>query len=428
MIKDFKWINFVNNRFSLVDKKAGSSVTTKLSTLGICFGVMTLIVVLSVMNGFQMEFIDSIIHLSSYHAQVTSVNSENISNVENFLNSNKSVVSYVKFKDAQGLITDENGKEETCLIRALQEDVCQIDKSFAKEINCIYGEIDFSDDDGIILGSRLAKSLGVHVGSKVNLFALSGSGDTSLISNDRVFNVIGIFACGYADINSSYAFINLNSADKYFGSTETVYGIKLNNQNADKRFQKDFKQNIKDCKISVWRDYNRSFFSALRIEKNMLLFFVVMIFIVVAINIFNSIRKLVYERRIEISTLLSLGGHYKSIRNIFVFRGLFIGLKGSLSGLVLGLILSLNIKTVFILISKIQFFFTYIFTKIFNPSSVKYLSENSMWYVYSSIPAKIIPAEVVFITVFGIFSCVFAAWIASSNILKMKIVEILNEQ
>ena len=82
----------------------------------------------------------------------------------------------------------------------------------------------------------------------------------------------------------------------------------------------------------------------------------------------------------------------------------------------------------FILISKIQFFFTYIFTKIFNPASVKYLSENSMWYVYSSIPAKIIPAEVVFITVFGIFSCVFAAWIASSNILKMKIVEILNEQ
>lgn len=428
MIKKLKWIAFVNNKFSKVDRKAGAAVTTRLSTLGICFGVMTLIVVLSVMNGFQNEFIDSIIHLSSYHVQVSTKANDDNKKIEEYLNSNKSLVSYVKFKDAQGLITDENGKESSCLIRGIQKDVCNVDKGFANEFKIIYGDSDFSRDDGIILGSRLAKNLGVRVGSKVNLFALSGSSDTALISNNREFKVIGIFSCGYADINASYAYVNLDSANKHFGSTELKYGIKLNSQNVDRKFQKDFQAKFPDLDISVWRDYNRSFYSALRIEKNMLIFFVIMIFVVVAINIYNSIRKLVFERRSEISTMLSLGGEQKDIRDLFVFRGFLIGVNGSISGLILGLILSFNIRTVFIIISKIQYFFNYIITLIFDPLNVIYLSENSMWYIYSNIPARVVPGEVIFITLFGIISCVYASLVASSNILKIKIVEILNEQ
>ena len=93
------WIHFVSKRFSIVDNKGKSAVTTRLSSLGICFGVMTLIVVLSVMNGFQAQFIDSIIELSSYHVQVTDVEDENIRNdISSYLTNsvmNKNVVSFV---------------------------------------------------------------------------------------------------------------------------------------------------------------------------------------------------------------------------------------------------------------------------------------------------------------------------------------------
>ena len=99
------WIHFVSKRFSTVDNKGKSAVTTRLSSLGICFGVMTLIVVLSVMNGFQAQFIDSIIELSSYHVQVTDVEDENIRNdISSYLTNSvmeKNVVSFIEFKEAQ---------------------------------------------------------------------------------------------------------------------------------------------------------------------------------------------------------------------------------------------------------------------------------------------------------------------------------------
>lgn len=427
MNKNLKWTFFVNRRFSLVDGKGSSSVTAKLSSLGICFGVMTLIAVLSVMNGFQMQFIDSIIQLSSYHVQVADVKPDEKPEVERFFSENKNVVSFVQFMEAQSLMMNSSGKEAVALIRALPENVCELDPGFESEMTLISGMFDLSEN-GIVLGSRLAKSLGVHVGSTVNLFALSGSGETELISNDRKFTVTGIFTCGYADINAAYAFVGFSAGEKYFGNTHSVYGVKLKNQNSDAHFKSDFENMHFDCTVSVWRDYNRSFFGALRVEKNMLLLFVVLIFLVVAINIYNSVRKLVYERRSEIATLSSLGGNQRSIRNIFVLRGLKIGLAGSIPGMVLGLLLSFNIKTVFLLISKIQYYTVYFFTAVFNSAAKEFVKENSMWYVYANIPARVIPHEVAFITLFGILSCVCASWIASSTVLKMKISEVLHEE
>ena len=134
-MNNLKWIFFVCKRFSLVDKKGSSSVTTKLSVLGICFGVMTLIVVLSVMNGFQMQFIDSIIHISSYHVQVTNVKEDERSQIENFFLNNNNVVSFVQFKEAQSLMTNLSGKESVALIRALPENVLKIDSGFKNEVN-----------------------------------------------------------------------------------------------------------------------------------------------------------------------------------------------------------------------------------------------------------------------------------------------------
>lgn len=424
------WIHFVSKRFSSVDRKGKGAVTTRLSSLGICMGVMTLIVVLSVMNGFQMQFIDSIIELSSYHVQVTDTDEcqQEINDyLVNSVQQNK-VVSFVEFKEAQSLMTDQSGKESAAIIRAVPKDVLIRDAGFAKEMDMVSGSFDIDDEESIVLGARLAKALGVRTGSVVNLFALSGSGNTSLISNNRTFKVKGIFSCGYADINASFAFINLDAAEKYFGSEKLTYGIKLKNQNADKTFEKEFLKVFDNVTVSAWRDYNRSFFGALRVEKNMLFLLVIMIFIVVAINIYNSMRKLVFERRMEISTFSALGADNSSVQNIFIYRSLMIALKGAVPGLILGLLLSYNIRTVFIILSKIEYWFTYLYVLITNPGARGFIHENTMWYVYANIPARIIPGEVAFITLFGIVSCVFAAFMASRSVLKMKISEVFHEE
>ena len=131
-MNNLNWIFFIAKRFSLVDRKGNSSITTKISMLGICFGVMTLIVVMSVMNGFQMSFIDSIMEISSYHIRVTNVKDEELYDVEKFISNTDNVKVSVPILEAQCLM--DSGKQTAAFIRAVPENICKIDKGFAKEI------------------------------------------------------------------------------------------------------------------------------------------------------------------------------------------------------------------------------------------------------------------------------------------------------
>ena len=107
-------------------------------------------------------------------------------------------------------------------------------------------------------------------------------------------------------------------------------------------------------KKESWKSYNRYFFGALQVEKNMLMILVFLIFVVVAINIFNGMRRMVYERREEISVLTAFGARPASIQSIFIMQGFLTGFFGSAIGTVLGLYLSVNMSTIFILLSNYQ--------------------------------------------------------------------------
>lgn len=427
--KKLNWIAFVSNRFARVDKKGRASVTSKLATLGICLGVMTLIVVLSIMNGFQMSFIDSILEISSYHIQAQSSDSEYSKDLcENWKDLNI-VDSVTPFMEAQTLITSEYGRESAAVIRAVDAESCRKDSGFIKELKLRHGEFDFTKENTIILGSSLARILGVHVGDVINLFVLSGSDDVSLFSADRNFEVTGIFTSGYSEINSSYCFISLEDGKKYFGEdAKLTYGIKLKDSENDNWAISFLEKTNPDYKYKSWRDYNKSFFGTLRIEKNMLMLMVALIFVVVGINIFNGMRRLVFERKSEIAIFSALGASNAKIKSIFILRGLYSGLVGSLLGVVLGLLISINSPFVFNSVSKILFFFQYIFTSIVSPENLPFLRENSTYALYASIPARVFYSEVVFVFLFGLASPLIASWIAAKNVLKMTIAEVLHHE
>lgn len=427
LTKGFKWVYFVSRRLSRVDRKGRTAVTSTLASLGVCFGVMALIVVMSVMNGFQMNFIDAIMEVNSYHLRA-----ENVSEESEFLDwtaSEKNITSVTPFYEAQGLMVGTGSRQTAALIRALPPEVMEDDAGFKKELSIISGRFNLKDENSIILGNTLAKNLGVHVGSKVSILALSGSSDVSLLSQDRVFLVRGIFFTGYSDINSAYAFISLSDGERYFGSgAKKTYGMKVSDSNHDSFFAHKISTAFPEAKITTWRDYNRSFFGALRVEKNILLLLVLLIFLVVAVNIYNAMRRLVFERKEEIAVLSALGGSKAQIRSVFVMQGFMTGFLGALPGLLLGLFLSVNMKTVFEIVSKAQYYAQYLMLAVFSPERVSYLSENSMYAVYADIPARIFPLEVCMIFFFGIFSSLFAASLASRNVLKSTVTEVLRNE
>jgi lipoprotein-releasing system permease protein len=427
-LPNIRWVFYVSRRFSRVDRKGRSAVTSFLASLGICFGVMTLITVLSVMNGFQMSFIDAIMEVSSYHVRVANVPDEQKKAFDQFCTHEKGIVAAIPFYEAQSLMVGSAGWQKAALVRAVPADILKRDRGFSHEMKLWSGSFDLSRPGSIVLGVELARQLGVHVGSTVNLLALSGGNDVELIAADRMFVVTGLFRTGYADINSSYSFISLDDGKKYFGSgAAEVYGIKMHNTAEDGILISRIAAQFPGIEATSWKSYNRAFFGALRIEKNMLLMLVLLIFIVVGINIFNGMRRMVYERKEEISVLSALGARTPVIQTIFTMQGFLIGCTGAIPGVLSGILLSIHMETVFMVMSKLVYFVQVFGSMLIAPESASYIQENPMYQLYANIPARIVPHEVLLITLFGIFSALAASWIASRSVLKMTIAEVLRD-
>ena len=429
LFSKLNWIYTVSNRFARVDRKGRSAVTSILSTLGICFGVMTLITVISIMNGFQMNFIDAIMEVSSYHLRVTEVPEQNSTEFLQICNDNKSILSVTSFYEAQTLMTDETGKESAAIVRAIEPSVYKNDAGFNKEVQMVSGSFDLSHPDSIVLGYTLARQLRVGLGETVNFLVLSGGNDVTLLSQDRTFVITGLFKTGYSDINSSYCFISQEAGEKYFGKdAEKIYGIKLKNSQEDARVTAVLQNRAPYAVIQSWRDYNKTFFGALRIEKNMLLLLVALIFVVVGINIYNGMRRLVYERRGEIAIFSAIGAENSDIKAIFIVRGFTTGAIGAFFGVILGLLLSVNTGFMFNAAARLMYWLQYAVTAIFNRANLVYIQENSSYAVYANIPARIFFREVVMIALFGIASPLLASWVASKNVLKMTVAEVLHHE
>ncbi|MBS7265630.1 MAG: ABC transporter permease [Treponema sp.] len=429
-----RWISVVSRRFARVDRKGRSAVTSVLATLGICFGVMTLIVVMSVMNGFQMSFIDSILEVSSYHLRVINVAPEQENALKAACETEKRIRACVPFYEAQALMTGKKGGAVAVNVRAADESIYYKDEGFKKELRMISGSFDFSETDSIILGSTLARNLGVRTGDTVNLLVMSGGSDVDLFSSDRLFTVRGIFTTGYAEINSACAFTGTAAAEKYFGaSAKKIWGIKIKNYDKDLGVVASLKKQLglsesSKTQIQSWRSFNKTFFGALRIEKNMLLLLVALIFVVVAINIYNGMRRLVFERRTEIAVLSALGARKGGIKSIFIMRGFIMGTVGALTGVVLGIIISLNTDVVFTLAAKLMYGIQYLITALTDRQNLQYVQINSSYNLYASIPARLFPGEVTAITLFGVFSPLIASWAASRNVLKLTVSEVLHNE
>jgi lipoprotein-releasing system permease protein len=390
---------------------------------------MTLIVVMSVMNGFQMGFKDAILELSSYHVRVSDAAGVSEQEFSAWCRSEKNIRSVTPFYEAESFAVGAAGRQSAAVIRAVPADVMESDSGFAREITVTGGDFDLSQENAIVLGSGLAYSLGVRPGDVVTLLALSGGSDVELLSRSRKFIVSGIFHSGYADINSSYAFINLEAGKKNFGAgAEKIYGLKLNRISGDGIIISGINKKFPQMKAESWRSYNRSFFGVLRVEKNMLMMLVFLIFVVVGINIYNGMRRLVFERRSEIAVLSALGGRAGEIKSIFIMRGFLTGFTGALGGVVAGLLISVNIGSVFRAAADIMYYVQYFMVLAFNPGDAAYVQENPMYLLYASIPARILPAEVCMIALFGILAPLAASFAASRNVLRMTVAEVLHDE
>ncbi|MCR4938542.1 MAG: ABC transporter permease [Treponemataceae bacterium] len=424
------WIFFISRRFAKVDSRGRAAASGVLASLGIGAGVAVLIVIVSVMNGFQAGYIKSIMEISSFHIRaVPETPPEDEKAFLKEILGTDGVLTAVPMYEAQSLVVGKNGRQQSALIRGLPWYIFASDKGFAEQITVSAGRFDIKEEMTCVLGSSIARKLSVRPGDEVNLLALSGGEETELFSGDRKLKVTGIFSCGYADINSSFIFISLDTAAEILGlDSAHFYGIKLKDSETDQRCLSILENKFPGVGFESWRSYNRSFFGALKIEKNVLMMLAFLIFVVVGVNIFNSMRRMVYEHHEETAVLSALGAKKKEIQLVFILQGMTTGLYGAIPGLFAGLAICAKMKDVFVLFSNAAYNVQLFFYMLFNPQAAYALKTNSMFLFYSKIPAVVVFSEVAYITLFGIAASLLASWFASRNALKVSVAEVLHDE
>ncbi len=416
------WMFFTAGRFATVDSRGRSALTSLLSSLGIALGVTALIVILSVMNGFQMGYIDSILEVSSAHVRVHGPASE-LQKISVFPGVRNSFL----FSEAQTMLAGRYNRQQGALLRALPEDILITDAGFARNLQLTAGTFSFDRPGSVILGAELARQLGVSVGDEVTVIAISGGSSTDLFPENALLSVRALFRTGYYEVDSSFALVSPEEGRRLLGAdAEVQAAVKLLDIERDARFASLLKSQLPDTTSESWRSFNRAFFGALRVEKNMLMFLVVLIFVVVTVNIFNGMRRSVYERREEISVLTALGGSARNVQGIFLINGLGIGLSGSLTGLFCGLFLSVNINGLFALVEHLVNGVTSFLSILFASESDSTFSLFSPTYFYMmEVPVRILFPEVLAVFLFGVLSATAASWMASRAIIALKPAEVL---
>lgn len=320
------------------------------SMAGIALGVAALIVVLSVMNGFQKELRARILGVAS-HVQITGFDGglSNWQQVAEGAKRHPQVVAAAPYVMAQALLSFDS-TVQGALIRGvtpeLENTVAEFGQSMKQGAlgNLAPGEF------GIVLGSELARNLGVRMNEKVTVIAPQGQVTAAgVLPRLKQFRVVGIFEVGMYEYDSGLALIDLADAQKLYRLDDRVSGVRLKLKDlfAAPVVTSDLQLTLRsDVYVSDWTRSHANFFRAVQIEKRVMFIILTLIVAVAAFNIVSTLVMAVTDKQADIAILRTLGAAPGSIMKIFIVQGALIGFIGTIVGVVAGVLLAINVDVV----------------------------------------------------------------------------------
>jgi lipoprotein-releasing system permease protein len=320
------------------------------SMLGIALGVAALIVVLSVMNGFQKEVRARILGVVS-HVQITGPENrlEGWQAVASESAANPQVVAAAPFVNAQGMLmlgASVRGVVVRGVVPRLEQKVADIG------LHMVAGKLESLEpgEFGIVVGAELARALGARVGDKVTLIAPQGLvTPAGILPRLKQFTVDGVFEVGMFEYDSSLALIHLADAQKLYGMGNAASGVRLKLKDLfqSREVTRDLFTRLRgDLYISDWTRSHANYFRAVQIEKTMMFIILLLIVAVAAFNIVSTLVMAVTDKQADIAILRTLGASPGGVMKIFVVQGALIGVIGTLIGVAGGIALALNIDVV----------------------------------------------------------------------------------
>jgi lipoprotein-releasing system permease protein len=389
---------FISLRYLKAKRRHRSlSVITFISIAGVAVGVMALIVVMAVMSGFEFDLRNKILGTNA-HIWVLRYGERGIEEPAAALATVRQVpgvTAATPFTYSEVLLT-VGGRTAGTVLRGIDLASALEATDLRKTLRSAGAELTAAmasprpvfPPDGIVLGSFLAGTLGVNVGSPVDVLLPLG-GDLSplgVMPRMRRFTVVGIFQVGFAEFDSKLAMIAIPTAQQLFRMGPAVSGIEVRVKDIYQAAQVAEAIRVRlqfPYFTRTWMELNRNFFSALRVERIVMFVILTMIVLVAAFGIVSTLIMLVMQKRKEIAVLKSMGATGRSVMAVFVVQGMIIGAAGTVLGLLAGLTISRNLDPI---VAAVEWLFGF---KAF-PQDI---------YLLDKLPARILWPDVVAITV-----------------------------
>ena len=372
------------------------------SFLGIMIGVAILIIVMSVMNGFKTDLTNKILGLNPHI--VIQPNNYNI-NEDYILNLKKKFkeINLNKSFSGEGIIISKNFTKGV-IFRGVDKKEKNTAEFFNKYIS--EGNLKNFGSNRIFVGTELAFNFNLEVGDSINLMS-SYFMDTPLgsLPKQENFEVAGIFNTGFLEFDQNIIYLNINDALSLFNKERKDQNIEIYLDDPLKAnfLKKKIQEINQNYFIYTWSDLNKSLFSALKVERNVMFIILTLIVIVAAFNIISGLTILIKNKTKEIAILKTLGLSNRSIKKTFFLTGLTIGFFASLSGVILGVVFSLNIE-------KLRLFLSSVFNLEIFPSDIYFLDK---------LPSEINTSSIIIIFIISLSISAIASYLPATKISKM---------
>ncbi|KQO68149.1 MULTISPECIES: lipoprotein-releasing ABC transporter permease subunit [unclassified Methylobacterium] len=344
----FEWI--IAGRYLRARRRGGGvSVVAFFSLLGIALGVATLIIVLSVMNGFRTELLSKIVGING-HVFVAPIDKlfTDYADLSERLSKVAGVRAAIPLVEGQAFASSPyGGAGSGVLVRGIRGE--DLDKIGAIASNIKGGSLEgFDDGSGVAIGRRLAESLGVQAGDQINLLTPKGASTPfGTAPRTKGYTIKAIFEIGMTEFDSTFVFMPLTESQAFFNRDADVSLIEiyLDNAEAVGTMRPDLEMAAeRPVLLTDWRQRNRTFFGALEVERNVMFLILSLIVVVATLNIISGLILLVRDKSSDIAILRTMGATPGTIMRVFLINGALIGVVGTLSGLALGILITMNIK------------------------------------------------------------------------------------
>ncbi len=427
-------VALVAGRYLRTRRRSGGSPAALLSMLGVALGVTTLTVVLGVMNGFQLGFIESIVEISSYHLQAVPAVPVGAPTAPDpalaaRLLAAPGVRAVVPFAERQALVQGPYSRPRPAVVRAVPADLAARDPAEAVRLEMVEGSLDLSTDDAVVIGIELSAWLGAGPGDSVTLSWLGWTDEGRPTARAATLRVTGVFRCGYYDYDAGLVLTALGGPAS--AGLPVSWGIKLDDRFADRRAMPGVAEALAGTPYQAesWRAYNRSFFDALLVEKMLMFVLVGIIFVVVGFNTHHALRRAVLERREDIAVLKALGVPPRRLQEVFVAEGLAVGLAGALAGTALGLLVTANVNVVLAGVEAVVNAVLRLVAALGSgPAGGGFAVFSPTTFYLVEVSARVLPREALFVAFLAVFSCTFAAWAASRSVSRFRPSEVLRHE